>query len=171
MTRLAGGTVAVLMAVCMAPVARAQEVNPADGTGLVVDYPVFQPVTPPSGYVAALQKGTRTPDGRPGPEYWQQFVDYDIDVKIEPETALLTASERITVRNETPAERRALVLHLYQNVFGEGAARGRSSTVTGGMTLRRVAVSGPIVDPHGVTYGDCVAVAFERQGEQTTDAQ
>ena len=142
MTWLAGGTLAVLVAVCMAPVARAQEVSPADGTGLVVDYPVFQPVTPPRGYLAALQKGTRTPDGRPGPEYWQQFVDYDIDVKIEPETALLTASERITVRNETPAERRALVLHLYQNVFGEGAARGRSSTVTGGMTLSRVAVGG-----------------------------
>ncbi len=120
----------------------AQGVNPADGEGLVVDYPVFNPVQPPNGYVAALEAGTRTPDGRPGPNYWQQWVDYDIDVKIDPETALLTGSERITVRNDTPNERFNIVLHLYQNVFKEGSPRGLATVITGGMTLSRVAAGG-----------------------------
>jgi hypothetical protein len=85
-----------------APNVEAQDSNPADGEGLVVDYPVFNPVQPPSGYMAALEAGTRTAHGRPGADYWQQWVDYDIDVKIEPESALVTASETITVRNDTP---------------------------------------------------------------------
>ncbi len=132
----------VIMVGAAAPQIAAQATNAADGEGLVVDYPVFNPVQPPSGYVAALEAGTRTADGRPGPDYWQQWVDYDIDVKIEPETALLTASERITIRNDTPHERASIVLHLYQNVFAEGSPRGRGTTITGGMTLSRIAAGG-----------------------------
>ena len=125
-----------------APGAAAQDVNPADGSGLVVDYPVFNPVQPPSGYMAALEAGTRTPEGRPGAEYWQQWVDYDIDVKIEPETALLTGSETITIRNDTPHERPVIVLHLYQNLYAEGSPRGRTVSLSGGMPLSRVAANG-----------------------------
>jgi len=136
------GVVVAVLAAWGTPRIEAQEVNPADGEGLVVDYPVFRPVTPPRGYEAAIQSGTRTVSGRPGSEYWQQWVDYDIDVRIEPQTARLTASETITVRNETPAERPSLVLHLYQNVFAEGAERWRNAPVTGGLTLGRVAVGG-----------------------------
>ena len=136
---------AMLMAAIVPHVA-AQNVNPANGDGLVVDYPVFNPVQPPNGYMAALEAGTRTPAGQPGADYWQQWVDYVIDVKIEPETALVTASEKITVRNDTPHERPMIVLHLYQNVFKEGSARGRGTTITGGMTLGRVAVDGVDLD-------------------------
>jgi hypothetical protein len=87
-SRSAAAIAVVMMVAATAPHAVAQYANPADGEGLIVDYPVFNPVAPPSGYLAALEAGTRTADGRPGPEYWQQWVDYDIDVKIEPETAL-----------------------------------------------------------------------------------
>jgi hypothetical protein len=118
-SRSAVAIATVMMAGATAPHAVAQYANPADGEGLIVDYPVFNPVAPPSGYLAALEAGTRRADGRPGPNYWQQWVDYDIDVKIEPETALVTASERITVRNDSPYERPVIVLHLYQNVFKE----------------------------------------------------
>ena len=83
-----------IVAALTAPNVAAQDTNPADGEGLVVDYPVFNPVQPPSGYLTALEAGTRRADGRPGADYWQQWVDYDIDVKIEPETALVTASSR-----------------------------------------------------------------------------
>jgi hypothetical protein len=133
---------AVAAVALSAPAAHAQDMNPADGEGLVVDYPVFQPVQPPRGYQAAIQMGTRGVDGRPGPRYWQQWVDYDIDVRLDPETALLTGSETITVRNDTPYDRAALVLRLYQNVFAEGSPRGRSVTLNGGMTLDRLAVGG-----------------------------
>ncbi len=145
-SRSAAAIAVVMMVAATAPHAVAQYANPADGEGLIVDYPVFNPVAPPSGYLAALEAGTRTADGRPGPEYWQQWVDYDIDVKIEPETALVTASERITVRNDSPYERSAIVLHLYQNVFKEGSPRSRGTVITGGMTLDRIAVAGVDLD-------------------------
>ena len=47
----------------------AQEAAAADGTGLISDAPVFPAVTPPSRYQDAIDKGTRTVNGRPGGDY------------------------------------------------------------------------------------------------------
>ena len=44
----------------------AQETAATDGTGLISDAPVFPAVTPPSRYQDAIDKGTRSLDGRPG---------------------------------------------------------------------------------------------------------
>jgi len=44
----------------------------------------------------------RTASGAPGHEYWQQKVDYTIDVKIDPASRLLTGSEAITYHNQSP---------------------------------------------------------------------
>jgi hypothetical protein len=120
----------------------AEAEHPASGEGLVVDYPVFTPVVPPAGYLAAVRNGTRSDDGRPGAKYWQQRVDYRIQARLEPATAVLSGRGTITVRNETPHRRESLVLRLYQNVFRQGTARNRSVALTGGMKLEGLSVDG-----------------------------
>lgn len=44
----------------------------------------------------------RTASGAPGPKYWQQRADYDINVEINEETNLLTGSELVTYFNNSP---------------------------------------------------------------------
>ena len=44
----------------------------------------------------------RTASGAPAKEYWQQQVDYDIDVRIDDDTQKLFGSERITYQNNSP---------------------------------------------------------------------
>ena len=136
------GLIVLLGAAVMPAVSLAQEVAPADGTGLISDAPVFTPVVLPSRYQDAIDNGTRSTDGRPGGEYWQQRADYRIAVGIEPETARLTGSETITYYNESPDELSTIVVRFYQNVFSEGVARNRSVTLTGGMELDRMALNG-----------------------------
>ena len=58
----------------------------------------------------------RTASGAPGKEYWQQQVDYDIDVRIDDDTQKLFGSERITYRNNSPDSLAYLWLQLDQNV-------------------------------------------------------
>lgn len=124
-----------------------RDVPATDGTGLISDVPVFAPVVPPPGYRAAVEAGTRTEDGRPGPAYWQQRVDYDIDVRLDPETARVTGSEIVTIHNGAPVPLPAIFVHLYQNVFAPGAERNRTVALTGGMTLERVVLDGvPLAD-------------------------
>jgi hypothetical protein len=107
---------------------------------------VFTPVVPPAGYLRAVEDGTRTPDGRPGATYWQQRVDYTIQASLEPETATLSGSEVIRYTNRAPSEIPRLFVHLYQNVFSEGAKRNRAVRITGGMTIRRVAAQGQALE-------------------------
>jgi len=40
----------------------------------------------------AFNKGTRSPDGRPGPRYWQNRARYDITVQARPPATFAAAS-------------------------------------------------------------------------------
>ena len=44
----------------------------------------------------------RTASGAPGPEYWQQRADYEIDVTLDDENQRILGKERITYRNRSP---------------------------------------------------------------------
>jgi hypothetical protein len=44
----------------------------------------------------------RTASGAPGPKYWQQRADYDINVDINEEANVLTGSETVTYFNNSP---------------------------------------------------------------------
>ena len=64
----------------------------------------------------------RTASGAPGHEYWQQRVDYRIDVVLDEQERRLTGSETITYSNHSPDELAYLWLQLDQNRFAPDAA-------------------------------------------------
>jgi len=104
--------------------------------------PAVRPLPVPAAFRAAVERGTRTETGQPGPRYWQQGIRYQIDAELEPATATIRGAARIGYRNGSPDTLRSVVLNLYQNVFAEGSIRNRYVQVTGGTTLERVAVGG-----------------------------
>ena len=58
----------------------------------------------------------RTASGAPGHEYWQQQVDYNIQVTLDDTKQRIDGEERILYRNNSPDELRYLWLQLDQNV-------------------------------------------------------
>jgi hypothetical protein len=60
---------------------------------------------------------TRTASGAPAHRYWQQKVDYEIDVRIDDLTQKLTGTETITYYNRSPDTLRYLWLQLDGNIF------------------------------------------------------
>jgi stress response protein SCP2 len=54
-------------------------------------------------------------DGSPGPQYWQQRADYDIDCTLDTKNQKLSGSERITYYNQSPNPLRYLWLQLDEN--------------------------------------------------------
>jgi hypothetical protein len=93
-------------------------------------------------FAAAVEAGTRALDGRPGPRYWQQRVQYRFEVALDPDRARLEGRGTIHYHNQSPDTLRVLVLRLYQNLFTAGEARNRRVPVTGGVDLGRLAVDG-----------------------------
>jgi hypothetical protein len=57
----------------------------------------------------------RSASGAPGPAYWQQRADYQIDVEIDDSTQTLTGRETITYYNNSPEAMRYVWLQLDQN--------------------------------------------------------
>jgi len=109
--------------------------------------PIPYPVIPPGGYSRAVAQETRTPDGAPGPEYWTQWVDYDIDARVDTEARTLTGSETIEYHNNSPSRLPLLLLNLNQNYHAEGVERVRPTMVTGGVDIERVVYNGAELGP------------------------
>lgn len=76
---------------------------------------IFAPVEWPAPSAARLVTGL------PGPQYWQQRVDYQIEAALDEEQETLRATGRMTYVNNSPDELPFLWLHLEQNLFRDGS--------------------------------------------------
>jgi len=63
----------------------------------------------------------RAADGSPGHEYWQQKVDYEIQVELNDENQQITGSEKIIYHNNSTQPLRYLWLQLEQNLRTENS--------------------------------------------------
>lgn len=70
----------------------------------------------------------RTAEGRPGPRYWQNHADYQINASIDTAVKTLTASENLTYTNNSPNQLNSLWLHIDQQIYRKDAR----SKFTGG---------------------------------------
>ena len=69
----------------------------------------------------------RTAGGEPGHAYWQQEVDYEIDVRLNEKKRRIEATQRISYTNNSPDTLRFLWLQLDQNRFKSDSLAERSA--------------------------------------------
>jgi hypothetical protein len=77
----------------------------------------------PNNVNEAYAKGTRSKDGKPGPNYWQNTGNYVINVKVNPPSKTITGTETITYTNNSPETLKNLNIKLILNIHKPGAAR------------------------------------------------
>lgn len=91
------------------------------------------------------EKGTRSYDGKPGKNYWQNTVDYKISVEVIPETRELIGTESVKFHNNSPDELQILVIRLYHDAFKKGNLRGspvKPGDINNGVQIDRIVVEG-----------------------------
>jgi len=104
----------------------------------------------PREYAGAYKNGTRSKDGSPGPNYWQNHSDYEIDVWVNPESGLIDGSESISYYNNSPDTLKRIVIRLYQNIYKKGNSRQFSIgnvDLTDGMEISKLQIDGVKYDP------------------------
>ena len=89
----------------------------------LADTAAAQTLYQPRDIKAAFAKGTRSPDGRPGPRYWQNRARYDITVQAAPPARDIRGRETITYFNNSPDTLKQVVLRLIQNIHRPGVSR------------------------------------------------
>ncbi|WP_378178066.1 M1 family metallopeptidase [Aquimarina sp. SS2-1] len=93
----------------------------------------------------AYQNHTRSKDGQPGKKYWQNSVDYKIDVAITPKTRMIDGKENVLFTNNSPDDLSEIVIRLYYDVFKKGAKRGSSvnpKDIGEGVNIKKIIVEG-----------------------------
>jgi hypothetical protein len=141
--------------------------------------PIPYPVPLPAAFRAAVERGTRTMDGRPGPQYWQQHAHYRIQAALDVDARRIDGTVQIRYENRSPDTLGVLVLQLAQNVHAEGVIRNEPQEVTGGKRITRVRSAGrelreselPLRQPGWGVRGTIMAVALPAPllpGTQTT---
>ena len=144
MTRTTSIRAATLLCTALAAVAMpavAQTPGPRPQTP-VLQRPVANPIVASPGYRRAVERGTRTTTGVPGPNFWQQTAHYTIAARLDVEAKQLTGTTRIRYRNNSPDTLRRLFVQLIQDFHREDAVRHSPAEVTGGYTFTRVAAGG-----------------------------
>ncbi len=84
----------------------------------------------------------RTASGAPGPAYWQQQADYNINVTLDEDKKQIIGSETIVYTNNSPDPLNYIWVQLDQNRFKEGSTARMSETSSTAGTRRDRAGAG-----------------------------
>jgi hypothetical protein len=99
----------------------------------------------PRTYRRAIAGGTRSMDGRPGSNYWENHARYRITVKASPPDRTIHGTEQVSYVNNSPNTLQRLVFKLFMNVHRPGAPRGTGASqsyLTSGEHIDSFAVNG-----------------------------
>lgn len=104
----------------------------------------------------AYAAGTRSKDGVPGPNYWENHARYQISAELLAAESSLKGTEKVTYINNSPDTLKMLVIRLYQNIYKKGDARAwsiGSADLTNGVQMDYVKVNGESVKMPDGQYG------------------
>ena len=108
------------------------------------------PVIPDPRFDRAVEAGTRTETGTPGPNYWTNAATYEIEATLSPATATLNGHSRATYINNSPDALKSVYVHLRQNLNAPGVVRNRIQKLASGVRLSEVRAGGePLIEQRG----------------------
>lgn len=95
----------------------------------------------------AYTRQERSPDGRPGKNYWQNYGRYNISVNVDPAARTISGTETITYINNSPVTLSYLNYRLFQNIHKPEALRNYDTEpayLTSGIHIDSFSVNGDI---------------------------
>jgi Peptidase family M1 domain len=105
----------------------------------------------PTNFNKLYSQGTRQLSGAPGKNYWQNLGNYDIAIRFDPITRIITGTETIVYTNNSPDELKQIWFKLYPNLYKKGSQRLMTvepEDVTDGMTITQLEMDGQLVAPN-----------------------
>lgn len=88
-----------------------------------VSYSAAQSVYVPLEFQDAYEDGSRSLDGNPGIDYWQNKAEYKFNVTLDPENGNIIGTGTITYQNNSPDILDKLVIRCYQNINKAGTIK------------------------------------------------
>jgi len=109
---------------------------------IVFSYANAQTLTMPPGIQQAYTKQTRSVNGKPGKNYWENHARYTIAVNIAPPNRLISGVEDITYFNNSPDKLDSLNIKLIENVHNAAGRRGTTADTAAGVKVDEIKIGG-----------------------------
>lgn len=115
-------------------------------SNLSLERPIPYPIDVPDLFLNAIDMGTRSVDGHPGENYWQNEASYDLYAELDPDNHTIFGSASVTYQNNSPNNLDVIVVELAQNLHKGGTPKMDVTEITGGVMLTKVAANGIELD-------------------------
>jgi len=112
----------------------------------------------------AYEKGTRSYDGNPGKNYWQNNGKYDIQVSVNEKTRIVTGKETIIYTNNSPDTLKSAAIRFVNNIHKPEAPRAGyvlADYLTSGLEITALAVNGKTLEVNSAGWGTVASVALK----------
>jgi len=99
----------------------------------------------PRNIQTAYNKGTRSQNGSPGKNYWQNTADYTLNINFNPATRELKGIVNIVYTNNSDDTLNEIWFKIYPNLYKEGSPRAQSISkedVSDGVQITSMKISG-----------------------------
>ncbi|MES2416632.1 MAG: M1 family metallopeptidase [Bacteroidota bacterium] len=99
----------------------------------------------PRNITTAFKKGTRSADGKPGKNYWQNHGAYQMEIEVNPDTKVVTGTESISYANNSPDTLKSLTIRFVNNLHKPTSPRGGSVSedfLTTGLNITSLKING-----------------------------
>ena len=103
----------------------------------------------PINIQSAYDRGTRTANGTPGKNYWQNKADYTLSINFNPQNRVLDGIDEIDYVNNSPDTLKQIWFKLYPNLYKRGVIRAMPiypEDITDGVRISKVEINQADVD-------------------------
>lgn len=104
----------------------------------------------------AYAKGTRSLDGKPGKNYWQNHAKYTMEIAVDPKTKIVSGTETIVYENNSKDTLRNLPIRFVNNLHKPSSPRSGSVSndfLSDGLTITSLKIADEVYKEDGRKWG------------------
>ncbi len=119
----------------------------------------------PRNIKKAYANGTRDISGKPGKNYWQNKGIYDVNVKVDAKTKIVSGSETIQYSNNSPDELKILAIRFVNNMTKPQSPRAgyaSKDALTDGLKIKSFFINGEKYNINSDDWGTVEAVKLTK---------
>ncbi|MFB9076779.1 M1 family metallopeptidase [Flavobacterium procerum] len=119
----------------------------------------------PRNIKAAYAKETRSKDGKPGKNYWQNHGKYNMEIAVEPKTRMVNGSESIIYHNNSNDTLKTIVIRFVNNLHKPSSPRGGSVSndfLSEGLTITSLKIDNEIYKEDAKKWGTVGTIKLKK---------
>ncbi|WP_281633520.1 M1 family metallopeptidase [Flavobacterium luteolum] len=126
---------------------------------------IAQELYMPRNIKKAYENGTRSKDGKPGVNYWQNRGKYNMEISVDPKARLVTGTETIIYENNSKDTLRNLAIRFVNNLHKPTSSRGNDVSedfLSDGLTITSLKVENEVYKEDARKWGTVGNVKLQK---------